>query len=370
MTDDFDLHGVVGIRLVNASAGDAAKVERQLGPLRAPLHRDPDITIRFVDSATDKPISYAGLEDGGFNDDGFFVLRGKGGVQAKARIPFDRIGHGLEIICERAMPAVPHLLAIINVTALTKGVLPLHATAFTSDSTGVLVTGWAKGGKTESLLACMAEGAHYVGDEWIYLTDDGLMLGLPEPIRLWAWHLQQMSPLLASRPLGDRLRLGTWRRVATLATKAADMSWPGAGLMRKGAPIITRQAHLQVPPAELFGHAAIDLRGNLDAVVLVLNHDSPQIVVEEVDEAEISGRMAASLVDERADFLAHYHQFRYAFPERANDVIDTASDVERQLLGARLDKRPAVKVLHPYPCDIAALGRTVLSAALDAGRRQ
>ncbi|HMQ30942.1 MAG TPA: hypothetical protein PKD53_09445, partial [Chloroflexaceae bacterium] len=43
---DYDLHGLVGIRLIGASAGDAAAVTRQLGPVQAPLARDPDITIR------------------------------------------------------------------------------------------------------------------------------------------------------------------------------------------------------------------------------------------------------------------------------------------------------------------------------------
>jgi len=47
---------------------------------------------------------------------------------------------------------VPHLLAVINLTALAKGVLPLHASAFTYRGLGVLATGWAKGGKTETLL--------------------------------------------------------------------------------------------------------------------------------------------------------------------------------------------------------------------------
>ena len=86
---------------------------------------------------------------------------------------------------------MPHLVALVNVTALAKGVLPLHATAFTAGSTGVLVVGWSKGGKTETLLGCMAAGAEYVGDEWVYLTDDGQMLGLPEPIRVWS----SISPL-------------------------------------------------------------------------------------------------------------------------------------------------------------------------------
>jgi len=363
---DFDLHGVVGIRLVDASAADVATVRRQLGPIARRLDREPDITVRFVDRATTKPLTYVGLHQGGFNEDGFFVLQGKGGVAAKARIPFEHIGTRPEFVCERAMPAVPHLLAFINLTALTKGVLPLHASAFTAGGTGVLVTGWAKSGKTESLLGCMNEGAQYVGDEWVYLSADGQMVGIPEPIRLWAWHLQQLPELAESRSRAERLGLTAWKAMGAVATSASKSSLPGSGLLRRGAPVIERQAYLQIAPEELFGADAVTLRGRLDAVVLVLSHDSPDIVVESAAPAEVSGRMAASLADERARFMADYRQFRYAFPEAASPVVATVEALESDLLSGLLDQLPSAKVLHPYPCDIAALGRAVQSAAVDA----
>jgi hypothetical protein len=360
---EFDLHGIVGVRLLDASPADVAKVTRQLGPLQASLHRDPDITVRFVDSVTSRPVTYAGLGQGGFNEDGFFVLQGKGGVAARAQIPFDRIGRQLEIVCETTMPAVPQLLAIINLTALGKGVLPLHASAFTASDTGLLVTGWAKGGKTESLLACMQEGADYVGDEWVYLSADGQMRGVPEPIRLWSWHLDQLPELLRSRPRKDRWRLATWDRAAALAGRVATTSLPGTSLVRKGSPVIGRQAYLQIPPAELFGADKVRLQGYLDAVVLVASHESPDIVIEAAAPAEVSGRMAASLADERAPFMEYYRQFRYAFPHASSPLVDNADAAEARLLARLLDPVPSAKVLHPYRCDIAALGRAVTSAA-------
>jgi hypothetical protein len=360
---DFDLHGVVGIRLLDARPGDVATVRRQLGPLGSRLRGEPDITIRFVDRVTTKPLVYVGLGVTAYNADGFFVSRANGSATARARIPFAQIGQRPEIVCEHGIAVVPHLLAIINLTALSKGVLPLHASAFTLDGTGVLVTGWAKAGKTESLLACMQQGADYVGDEWVYLTAEGDMLGLPEPIRLWSWHLHQLPALLRARPRRDRVRLAAWHRAAEAAARAARSGVPGSGLVRKGAPTIARQAYLQIPPEQLFGRQAVTLRGSLDAVVLVMNHESPQIVVEPVPGTEVASRMAASLSDERAPLLEHYRHFRYAFPERAASAVETASAVESQLLRQLFDARPAAKVSHPYPCDIAALGRAVLAGA-------
>jgi hypothetical protein len=46
---DYDVHGIAGVRLVGALPSDAAVVDRQLGRLRAPLRRDLDVVVRFVD---------------------------------------------------------------------------------------------------------------------------------------------------------------------------------------------------------------------------------------------------------------------------------------------------------------------------------
>ncbi len=370
LVQDFDLHGVVGVRVVDGTPQDIATVRRQLGPIDATLERDPDITIRFVDSATSRPMTLVGVGESGFNDDGFFLLQGRGGVRARVSLPFDQFGSSVEIVCERRMPAVPHLLAIINLTALTKGVLPLHATAFTTASAagsiGVLVAGWSKGGKTETLLACMSEGARYVGDEWVFLTPDGRMHGLPEPIRLWSWQLEQMPALLGARPARDRRRLAAWKNIGRVAERTARSGLPGAGIVRRAAPMLGRQAYLQVPPADLFGPDSMALHGDLDAVVLVVSHDAPETVAQPVEPGEIARRMSASLEEERAPFMTHYRHFLYAFPDRVNPIIESAGELEGKLLASLLDDRPAAKVAHPHPCDIGLLGRTVLTAARDA----
>src|SRR5207237_274748 len=127
-TIDFDLHGIVGIRLLNATPGDLATVSRQLGPIRATLTRSPDIIIQFVERlALTSPVRYLGVDDAGFTDDAFLVLRGKHKSRVKVQIPFAQIGGQCQITCESGVSAVPLLLAIINLTALSKGVLPMHA---------------------------------------------------------------------------------------------------------------------------------------------------------------------------------------------------------------------------------------------------
>jgi hypothetical protein len=366
---DFDLHGVVGVRLVDARTSDVTTVRRQLGLPPTTLDRDPDIVVRFVDALPARPLTYVGVHDTGFHEDEFLVLRGRGGAPARTRLPFDTIGGRPEIVCERGVPVVPHLLAIVNLTALSKDVLPLHASAFNVDGAGVLVTGWAKGGKTESLLAAARQGAHYVGDEWVYITPDRTMLGLPEPIRLWAWHLDQLPEVWKGRPARQRGRVTAWRTLARGTRAAAGTSGPVRGIARKALPVLERQAYVQVPPQQLFGASKMDLRGHLDTAVLVMSHSSAEITTQQAGAREVSTRMAASLAEERAPFMTHYRHFRFGCPDASSHLVETAAEIEQRLLALHFDGRPAAVVRHPYPCDIGSLGEAVLAAASETRKQ-
>ncbi len=362
-TYDFDLHGVVGIRLLDASPANRTTVARQLGLPVAELDREPDITIRFATLTTHEPLTFVGLRETAYNRNGFFVLRGPGGSAGRTRLPFEALGRSPELVCEPSVAAVPHLLAIINLVALTKDVLPLHASAFTTGSLGVLVAGWSKGGKTEALLAAVQRGGCYVGDEWVYLTPDGDMLGLPEPIRVWDWQLRQFPDLLRQRARADRARLAAWQGVRAAATMASSSRLPGSGLARRAEPLAARQTYLRVSPHELFGDDRVVPRSALDAVVLMLSHDSPDIATDLAGPTEFSGRMAASLAEERSPLLAHYRQFRFAFPQLSSPLLESAEAREAALLDRLFVGRRCAKVSHPHPCNLSALGDAVLSAA-------
>ncbi len=62
---------------------------------------------------------YLGVDEAAFTDDAFLILRSKHKARAKVQIPFEQIGgERCEIICERGLPVVPLLIAIINLTPL------------------------------------------------------------------------------------------------------------------------------------------------------------------------------------------------------------------------------------------------------------
>ncbi len=357
---DFDLHGFVGVRVVDPGPGDVETVTRQLGPLARPLDREPDITVRFVDELPDAgPLTYAGWPESAGNGTDFFVLRGKDGVAARAVLPVQDVGGRLEILCERRAGHVPHLLAVINMAALRRGVLPLHASAFTYRGVGVLATGWAKGGKTETLLAFMSRGARYVGDEWLYLSADGRQMhGIPEPIKVWDWHLDQLPEYRALLGAGERGRLVVGRG----AIRALSAAVPRRGrgplpfrAMARALPFLQQQQYAHLKPHRIFPEEAFQLSGPVDRILLVVSHDSPEITVEQIDGEEIARRMVFSLQHERLDFASYYLKFRFAFPHADNQLIDQAEELQRAALGRALAGREACVVYHPYPVAIAQL---------------
>jgi hypothetical protein len=355
---DFDLHGLAGVRLLGASATDVAAVRRQLGLVQGPLDREPDIVIRFVDRlVTRSRIRLLGLGETAFTDDAFLLLRSKHKAPARVEIDFTQIGGVVEITCERGLPAVPLLIPILNLTVLARGALPLHASAFVHHGTGAVATGWSKGGKTEALLAFAAHGARYVGDEWVYVAGDGSRVhGIPEPIRVWGWHLRQQPQYeeLVGRAARRRLRaielfLGSER--ALRRVRAGKR--PTQALTRL-APLFSRQLFVDMEPERLFGDFG-EQSASFDRLFFLVSSDAPDISVEPVDPVEVGQRMVFSLQYERLDFTAAYLKYRFAFPGAANPFVEEVEELERTALARALAGKPAFVVHHPYPCLLDSL---------------
>jgi hypothetical protein len=365
-THDFDLHGIVGIRLINAGPGDLAAVTRQLGPIQSVLTRDPDIVIRFVDRMQlSSSVRYIGVEDAGFTEDAFLILRGKYQTSIKVQIPFDKIGsRQCEIVCESGVPAVPLLIAIINLTALSKGVLPLHASALLHNGKGILITGWSKGGKTETLLAFAANGAKYVGDEWIYLSPDGeRMHGIPEPTRIWYWHLQEMpryKAMLKPRDL-RRLRALNWFAKTLKRLESSPLKRRASYLqaLKRFTALVQRQLYVQLPPEKLFGQKADKTDISPEKIFFVVSHDQPDVKVQPIDAQQLAERMVFSLQEERMEFLSYYFKYRFAFPGCSNPLIDQAEEIQRKLVLRAVANKEAYAIYHPYPFSISSLFDTI-----------
>jgi hypothetical protein len=254
---------------------------------------------------------------------------------------------------------------------LGKGYLPLHASAFLYQGLGILATGWAKGGKTETLLAFMNQGAAYIGDEWVYLDPDGRqMFGIPEPIRVWQWHLDSLPGYQSHLDRQTRTRL----KALDWLSKAMDLPFKDgrAGgplkLARRIRPLIQKQQYTHLPPLETFGQANSPLTGPLDRLFFVISQESAGVTVQPVEPEEISRRMLYSLQDEQQDLNACYHKFRFAFPECRNDLLENSAEHQRRLLQKTLDGKESYVLYHPYPVSIPQLFDAI-SPLLQEGRK-
>ena len=356
---DFDLHGLVGIRLVEAAPPEVAAVAKQLGLSPTSLAREPEIIVRWVDGFSPGQLKVLGDHEVGYNGDAFFLLRGKHQARCRVQIPFESIGGvaaATEIVCESGVKGVPQLVPIINLTLLAKGIVPVHASAFVYQGQGILAAGWSKGGKTEALLSFMAAGAKYVADDWVYVTRDGHLYGIAEPVRLRGWHLDDLPQFRRRVPLLTRARL----RALNLADRWKDLVrersrfLPGRSIGRV-LHLLARQAFVTVPPRRLFQEQMARPPVAFDHLFLLASHESAEIRIEPIDPAEVARQMVFSVQEERDRFLSYYRKFRFAFPERANWLIDESERLQRELLVEAFAGKRAHAVFHPYPLRVSSL---------------
>src|SRR5260370_40796125 len=88
---DFDIHGLVGVRLVAPSPTNVAADSAQIGPPSSRVLRRPDIVVRYVDRLSAGTVRYVDLGKTASSIAGFIVCP-EGEGDGKARIPCDTIG--------------------------------------------------------------------------------------------------------------------------------------------------------------------------------------------------------------------------------------------------------------------------------------
>lgn len=346
---EFDIHGLIGIRLIDPRPGDIAAVASQIGPLEAPLKRDPDLTLRFVDQLPAGRVCHLG-HGAAFMDGAFFVFD-EGG--RKTALPFDQIGGRCEILCESGVRSVPFLAQILALQALAKGYVAVHASALLHRNVGILIAGWAGSGKTTALLGFAAMGAEFIGDEWILLGPDGdAMYGLPAPLELSSRHLKNLPHL---RRAVSRPRAWMLEGLRTLANGSATRSaWPGR-IWRRATVALQRHLAPTVSPQTVFGDHVGSLVAKPDRVFLLISHRDTAIVVEPTPPAVMAGRLALLAQHEQGRFDEYYLAFKFAFPNRKNDLVESSLEDRSRFMGGALRGKETYTVWHPHPLGFSEL---------------
>jgi len=363
---DFDLAGMVRVRVVGDDA-QIALVGRQLGLPRTDPAGEPDLTVHFTDDVVrGEPLRYLGLDEAGFTDSRFFQMRAKAKARAMVHLPFHDIGKGMVISCEPNLPAVPLLIPLLAVTALDRGLVPLHAGAIQWHGAGIVFTGWSKSGKTETLISTTAAGADYVGDEWCYLDPArSMVVGIPEPVTLWSWHLRRFPSLREQIPALTRQRmrlLETPDRVERMLPNGVQRS--GAGrLLRRVAYQTRSRANAWIPPEQLFG--VTDARAvPFEHVVWTVSTESAEVRLSPLPAAEVADRMIHSVYYELSPLLDAYRMFRFAFPDRRSELLDNLEEHLTVALHKALDDVRGWVLEHPYELDLGRLA-DALSPVVD-----
>lgn len=349
---NYDLHGIVKFRLVNPSDKDLKKFNNAFGDYFCQSDCEPDITITFTSKIETPELTYIGLNNAAFDENGFYILS-TGRNKLKVKIPFDKIGDNFEIVCETGSPEIPLLRHFINLIFLKKNYLPLHASAFKYNNQTALVMGWSKGGKTESLLSFANNGAEYIGDETVVLSKDGTtMFGIPVSVCVWEWQFKQIPRLMPPLSNQKKIVFGLIHfldSVYNLTKKTFLKNSFITKILAESMPAFRRQLNIKVEPKEIFKTKILNEKVSLDNIILIMSHQSEEIKVESCDINEVIGRMINSQNYEIASFIEHYMTFKYAFPDHKNALLENLNTINESLLKESFNGKRAFKVLHPYP---------------------
>lgn len=350
---DYDIHGFLGLRVIGRSARDFAVIDGQLGQFRKKLDRKPDIIIHFEASIATGNITHLGL-NAGFDSHGFYILSHYE-TPVKVKIPFDKIGNCCEILCETGLNSIPLLYDIINLTFLKKGLVPVHGSAFVQNGTGILVLGWAKGGKTEALLSFANHGAQFVGDECVILTGDGNeMFGLPVPVCLWDWQIEQVGGLIPEISTKNRLKFKLIKALDWLACGEMTARLAPIKILARLMPALRRQLKIKLAPEQLFKQRA-SAPVTIDRVMMMMSHSSPEIVTEKCHPWEIALSMSHSNEFELTNFFEYYQAFKFAFPQLKNPFLEKVTEIHSSILASALNDKETCKILHPHPVSLEDL---------------
>jgi len=347
---DYRIHGLVGVRLVAPSPANVTAVSAQIGPPSSRVLRRPDIVVRYVDRLSAGPLRYVDLGKTASSNAGFIVFS-EGDGEGKVSIPFEQIGSDCEILCERRVGWIPLLIPIINLTALKKHrCVPIHASAFIHEGTGVLVTGWVKSGKSEALLAFSQCGATYVGGEWVLLSSDGnTMYGLPGTFRMWDWQRRELSHL---QDIGGNAGVFRFIRFLNSVQRAMPEALLRLGplkLLCDGMPALRRQLNFRVEPKAIFGHRCGSLTGHPDKIFIGMVHSDKRVLIEPAEPATVADQLACAMEFELTSLMSHYRAFKFAFPGMRNEFLERVPDVLRDALREALATKEIYMLYHPYP---------------------
>jgi hypothetical protein len=120
-------------------------------------------------------------------------------------------------------------------------------------------------------------------------------------------------------------------------------------------PAIKRQLNVRLDPKIIFGERCGPFVATPEKIFFSVSHAAPEIYVEPIAPALIAERMISSIRFEQLPFMEHYLAFKFAFPQRKNEFLEQAHELQYEILHRALADKEAYAVWHPYPLSFEEL---------------
>jgi len=301
----YRLRGGVSVEIGGASDSRLRAFERWAPASRDRGEGEADLVLRIVSGALskerDRPVRGHALRA---CDAGLIIRRA--GVTFV--LPLDRIGLGLEVECRGGLPPPSVLRPLVNLLALARGSLPVHAAGLEQDG-GVLVSGSSGAGKTSMMLAGLAEGARFLCSEWALIDPAGGRIhGANEPVRIRSHHLATW-PELADLP------------GAASVVRARLLGAVGGLLGRWGQPVV-RRAYVDVQPAALSKEPPLYEPVPLRRLMVLLRRGSVEGCGAAMTPADVVAQMVRLAMHDYREVVSLYGAHRFAFPDRPSPFLE------------------------------------------------
>jgi hypothetical protein len=330
---------------VAASTSEAADLSGRLGLPETEPPSDPDLVVTFADEELAlEDVQLLG-DDSGFDGERFLIL---GRLAGGARAGAVRLGEPIELVSSHRARSLPLLVPLLDLAALRKSVLPLHAAVFSFEERGIAVLGWPHAGKTSALLAFLGRGARLVADDRAYVSfDPPHVAGLRGGIELRGHHLEALSNLPHPPGAAVRVRLRLSLGADRLQARAARQS-PSGPLSRLGAraaAAVAAATAAEVLPQGVVGDEGVDVE-RIDTVFLMMRQLRGAISVESLSGVSARERLLALARHDRAQLRELVQKYRFAFPGTA-DQLDRIESIEALRIETLARDTPVFAVSHP-----------------------
>jgi hypothetical protein len=277
-------------------------VEEEYGQFKVDqVGKDADITVEFIndisaDSQSIRVRPPVACDEKGvfFHDHNYRVLRvdiekvGIANFRVTCDVGFNK--HFFVVIMEYL---IHHLI-------LESGHYFCHASAFIYEGKVILCPAWRHVGKTNILLAFMNEGAQYLGDDWVIVNQEGLIMSMPKRLNLLFYNFREY-PELCNHLDEDFKLLFNFVNRAEAGLYELDDSTLG---------MLTEKARLRISPFEIFKQEYNGKAVEIDYVFLLRRkmHSKPN--VNEISLGDLAIATTSIIEFEQSHFHLYYLAYK------------------------------------------------------------